>query len=179
MMSSKGVCSSYLSTLKQGDILIGSIEKNVRFHFPKQAPSVWLVANGTGIAPFLGMLSTPKKTRTQLTWGERTEASFDCYREFLEHSLSLGHIQDSGSKQLDTIQFAFSQAKEKNYVQDVLLKQQTQVPKTLQEGGVFMLCGSMAMQVAVLTTLEHITTTQLKQPLGDFEANWQLLMDCY
>lgn len=175
----KGVCSSYLSTLKQGDTLVGSIEKNVRFHFPKQAPSVWLVANGTGIAPFLGMLSTPKKTRTQLTWGARTEASFDCYREFLEHSLSLVQAQESGPKQLDTIQFAFSQAKEKKYVQDVLLKQQTQVAKTLREGGVFMLCGSMAMQEAVLTTLEHITTTQLKQPLGDFEANGQLLMDCY
>ncbi|WP_171017403.1 hypothetical protein, partial [Maribacter sp. ACAM166] len=42
-----------------------------------------------------------------------------------------------------SFQIALSQTKEKRYVQDVLLKQQTEVAKTLKNGGVFMLCGSM------------------------------------
>lgn len=167
----KGACSTYLCTLKQGDTISARIEKNVKFHFPKHASSVWLVANGTGIAPYLGMLHKNTKISTHLTWGGRTEASFDYYREMLESSTS--------QRPLTTYQLAFSQAKEKNYVQDVLLKQQVEVAKTLSEGGVFMLCGSMAMQNAVLDTLEEITRTQLEQPLSDFENNRQILMDCY
>lgn len=42
-----------------------------------------------------------------------------------------------------------------------------------------MLCGSMAMQQSVLDTLNEIATTQLEQPLSEFENNGQLLMDCY
>lgn len=167
----KGVCSTYLCTLKKGDTISSKIEKNEKFHFPKHASSVWLVANGTGIAPYLGMVHHNDKIQQRLTWGGRTEASFDCYRGILESSLS--------RKQIDTFQFAFSQTQEKNYVQDVLLKQQIEVSKTLREGGVFMLCGSIAMQNAVLDTLEEIARTQLKQPLSDFENNGQLLMDCY
>ncbi|WP_415376851.1 hypothetical protein [Patiriisocius sp. Uisw_017] len=167
----KGICSTYLCTLKNGDTISARIEKNAKFHFPKQASSVWLIANGTGIAPYLGMLNENHKTPVQLTWGGRIEASFDCYRPFLESKLL--------PKQVIPYQLALSQTKDKIYVQDVLLDQQTEVAKTLKNGGVFMLCGSMAMQYAVLDTLEGITATHLQQPLSDFENNGQLLMDCY
>ncbi len=167
----KGICSTYLCTLKKGDTISARIEKNVKFHFPKQASSVWLIANGTGIAPYLGMLNEHHKTPVQLTWGGRIETSFDCYRVFLENKLL--------RKQVITYQLALSQTEEKMYVQDVLLDQQAEVSKTLKNGGVFMLCGSMAMQHAVLDTLEEITRTNLQQPLSDFENNGQLLVDCY
>lgn len=167
----KGLCSTYLCILKVGDIILARIEKNMKFHFPKQAASVWLIANGTGIAPYLGMLNENHKTPMQLTWGGRIETSFDCYRGILESKLL--------RKQLIPYQLALSQTKEKRYVQDALLEQQTEVAKTLKNGGVFMLCGSMAMQHAVLDTLDEITTTNLQQPLSDFENNGQLLMDCY
>ncbi len=167
----KGICSTYLCALNVGDTILASIEKNVKFHFPKQASSVWLIANGTGIAPYLGMLNENHTTPMQLTWGGRTEASFDYYREVLESTLL--------RKQITPYQLVFSQAKEKKYVQDVLLKQQTEVARTLKEGGVFMLCGSMAMQHSVLDTLEEIAVTQLQQSLSDFENNGQILIDCY
>jgi len=67
--------------------------------------------------------------------GGRIETSFDCYNEVLESTV-LG-------KEIESFQIALSQTKEKRYVQDVLLKQQTEVAKTLKNGGVFMLCGSM------------------------------------
>jgi sulfite reductase (NADPH) flavoprotein alpha-component len=107
----------------------------------------------------------------KLTWGGRTKASFNCYQEVLENT--------HPSKQLRSCQLAFSQTKENEYVQDILLKQQTEVVKTLKEGGIFMLCGSIVMQHSVLDTLEEITTTKLQQPLSDFENNGQILMDCY
>jgi sulfite reductase (NADPH) flavoprotein alpha-component len=74
---------------------------------------------------------------------------------------------------------ALSQIKDKMYVQDILMQQQKDVVKTLKDGGVFMLCGSIAMQHSVLDTLEEIARTNLQQPLSDFENNGQLLMDCY
>lgn len=167
----KGICSTYLCTLKDGDTISARIEKNVKFHFPKQASSVWLIANGTGIAPYLGMLNQNHKTPVKLTWGGRIETSFDCYREFLESKLL--------RKQVVPYQLALSQTKEKMYVQDVLLDQQIEVAKRLKNGGAFMLCGSIAMQHSVLETLEEITSINLQQPLSDFESNGQILMDCY
>lgn len=166
-----GICSTYLCTLKVGDSIAARIEKNEKFHFPAKAPFVWLVANGTGIAPYLGMVHNNDKIPLRLTWGGRTAASFDCYQEILERPLSRERIKD--------YQLTFSQDNDKAYVQNVLVNQKVEVAKTLKEGGVFMLCGSLAMQHAVLDVLEDITTTVLKQPLSDFENNGQLLMDCY
>jgi sulfite reductase (NADPH) flavoprotein alpha-component len=166
-----GICSTYLCTLKIGETISAHIEKNEKFHFPKKASSVWLVSNGTGIAPYLGMLKENHKIPVKLTWGGRTEVSFNCYQEILENN--------NPSKQTIPYQLVFSQTKERKYVQDVLLRKQTEVAKTLKEGGVFMLCGSMVMQNSVLDVLEEITTNQLQQPLSDFENNGQVLMDCY
>ena len=167
----KGACSTYLCTLKDGDVISGRIEKNAKFHFPREASSVWLIANGTGVAPYLGMLNEDHGVPVQMTWGGRVETSFDCYREILEGS-SVPNLEAS-------YQVALSQIKDKMYVQDVLMQQQKDVVKTLKDGGVFMLCGSIAMQHSVLDTLEEIARTNLQQPLSDFENNGQLLMDCY
>ncbi|MEM7085150.1 MAG: PepSY domain-containing protein [Bacteroidota bacterium] len=167
----KGICSTYLCTLKKGDSMSASIEKNEKFHFPAKASSVWMVANGTGIAPYLGMINKNRKTPVQLFWGGRTEASFNCYREILECSFSKGQTRN--------YHLAFSQVKDKTYVQDILLDRKVEVAKTLKEGGVFMLCGSLAMQHSVLDVLEEITTSQLNQSLSHFENNEQILMDCY
>jgi len=168
---SKGLCSNYLSTLKIGDLIPARIEENKKFHFPVNAPSVWLVGNGTGIAPYLGMMPENDTVPIQLLWGGRTKASFDCYHEVLEGTLS--------RKRIHQYQLAFSQEKDKTYVQDVLINKKEEVAKTLKEGGVFMLCGSVAMQQSVLDVLEEITTVALQKSLRDFENNGQLLMDCY
>lgn len=167
----KGVCSTYLSTLKVGDSMTACVERNIRFHLPKKASSVWFIGNGTGIAPYIGMLTENNTMEKRLLWGGRTAASFDFYRGYVEEALS--------RKQLLQYELALSQEEEKSYVQDVLRNQQIEVAQTLKEGGVFMLCGSMAMQQGVLDVLEEISSTQLQQSLSDFENNGQLLMDCY
>lgn len=168
---SQGKCSSYLCNLKQGDTLDGRIQQNSSFHLPTKSAAIWMIANGTGIAPYLGMLEEGKQIPKRLTWGGRHETSFDCYKDRIDTAL---HQQ-----QLDNYQLAFSQANNHCYVQDLLQQQQTEVAQTLQDGGTFMLCGSLAMQESVLATLDEITTDQLQQPISHFEKNGQLLIDCY
>lgn len=165
----KGICSSFLSTLKENDILSASIEINSDFHFPKKATSVWFISNGTGIAPFIGMINENIDIPKKLLWGGRTKASFDCYSEKL----------DSSFLKSKNYKLAFSQETNKSYVQDILMKQKKDVVKTIKEGGIFMLCGSLSMQNAVLDTLEKISFNELNQPISVLENSGQLLIDCY
>ena len=167
----KGFCSSYLCSLKVGDILYGSISKNIHFHFPKTATKVWCIANGTGISPFLGMLYNNIEIPTVLTWGGRTEASFELYQNLINKSISKGNLK--------SYQLSLSQGNKKQYVQDQIYEQEEQVAKLLKKGGVFMLCGSISMQNAVFKVLDKITTDRLQKPLSEFENNGQLLTDCY
>ena len=67
----------------------------------------------------------------------------------------------------------------KSYVQNILMEQKKDVVKTIKEGGVFMLCGSLSMQNAVLDTLEEISFNELNQPISILENSGQLLIDCY
>ncbi len=168
----KGICSSYLSTLNNGDQLKGFIVKNKTFHFPRKTPSVVLIANGTGVAPFLGMITENKNNiPVHLFWGGRTQASFDLYRDKIEKALT--------KKQLQTFNVAYSQEYQKQYVQDVLIKEASLIVKVLNDGGKIMLCGSLVMQHSVLDALEKISKEKLKKTLSNFENNEQLVMDCY
>src|SRR5690606_6451146 len=63
--------SNYLFKLQIGDIIKAAVENNQDFHFPKKAKSAILIANGTGIAPFLGMRDEHRNTSIKLLWGGR------------------------------------------------------------------------------------------------------------
>src|SRR5690606_2463191 len=58
---SDGLGSNYLYSFSQGSILNGRILKNTSFHLPKSATQIAMIANGTGIAPFLGMIENNTK----------------------------------------------------------------------------------------------------------------------
>ncbi len=168
----KGVCSHYLSNLETGVNIKASIERNPYFHLPEKASSVYMIANGTGIAPFLGMIINERgNIPIRLLWGGRTLASFDCYEAILNAKLP--------ERNDFKYNLALSQEGKKMYVQDVIKHREKEVGQALKDGCVFMLCGSMAMQHSVLDTLEEIAQKELKQPLSDFENNGQLLTDCY
>jgi len=165
---SNGLCSSFLCNLKEGDTVFGTIKNNSKFYFPKNSSSVWLVANGTGIAPYLGMLyENNTKVFTKLIWGGRTNISFNCYQDVLKKE----HIANCC--------LALSKIEEKKYVQDIVLENKVELIELLKQGGVVMLCGSVVMQHAVLNILEEVITIQLGKTLEDFEANGQILTDCY
>ncbi|MAW65345.1 MAG: hypothetical protein CMD18_04025 [Flavobacteriales bacterium] len=166
-----GICSAYLCGLQKGDVISAYLERNESFHFVPDAPSVWLIGNGTGIAPFLGMIEENQNSSLKLIWGGRTVSSFDIYKPYVEKAIKNGLM--------DKYELALSREDNGQYVQDVLAQQENEVSEAFNTGCVFMLCGSMAMQDSVLEVLNRITNTKLNRSLSSFQSNGQLLKDCY
>ena len=166
-----GLCSRFLCHLEVGQSLEAAIEKNQKFHFPVNAPSVWMIANGTGIAPYLGMLKQNSSALIQLTWGGRTSQSFECYKGYIQEAYDYNRIED--------YELVLSREGKGKYVQDALRDQWEKVAQLLDEGGTVMICGSMAMLEEVLKVMDAITMEKLDQPLSAFQENGQLLKDCY
>ena len=167
-----GYCSPYLCQLKKGEKITGCLQPNKSFNFPINSNCALLISNGTGIAPFLGMLEeNENRIPCHLFWGGRTAESFFCYKGFIEKAIS--------EKRLSDYQTAFSKDEENQYVQDLLLKNKNTVANALQENGNILICGSLSMQQGVLEVLEQISQEELNRPLSDFENNGQLAMDCY
>ncbi len=161
-----GVCSNLLFNLPTNGQLQAKISKNKGFHLPKRNRKIILIANGTGIAPFLGMLND-KTTNMHLFLGIRTNASLELYQPYL-HKISSQHIH-----------IAYSQEKERTYVQEILLDQKELIADVLSNKGVIMICGSIVMMKGVLKNLEKITLEQLNSPLKKFQHANQIKTDCY
>lgn len=166
-----GLCSTFLSELEQGSTLMASIDKNPHFHFPKKTPSAILIANGTGIAPFLGMIHQHNTIKISLLWGVRYTSSIDLYRGYIENNI--GHNTNIAQY------IAYSREENKMYVQDMLSKQEDHILKTIKDGGCIMICGSLAMQRQVLDVLESILLEHTELDLDLLQSNGQLRMDCY
>jgi sulfite reductase (NADPH) flavoprotein alpha-component len=167
-----GLGSGFLNNLNKGDVFKARIVKNTAFHFPKKASKVILIANGTGIAPFLGMLDqNTKNIETHLYYGLRQNASFNLYRDVIKENYK--------SKKFTKLKLAFSKEAPKNYVQDLLKQDALFVAETLKYNGVIMLCGSLAMQNDVLAVLNTITRERLNLPLSIFIEKNQIKTDCY
>ncbi|QXP74742.1 PepSY domain-containing protein [Tenacibaculum sp. AHE15PA] len=160
-----GVCSNLLFNLKSANTLLARIEKNKGFHFSKKSKSTILIANGTGIAPFLGMLNSP--STTHLFWGGRTKESLKMYNPFLKN-VPNSHIY-----------IAYSQEQKRQYVQDLILKEQALIASTLKNNGTIMICGSISMMNGVIKVLERISLHQLNTPLSTFQKANQIKTDCY
>jgi len=167
----KGICSNYLCNLSEGNIINASIEYNKSFHFVQNATSVWMIGNGTGVAPFLGMMEENTGAHLKLIWGGRYDSSFDLYKPFVEKAIDKGLM--------DGYDLALSRTGKKQYVQNILANKQLEVSSALESGSVFMICGSIKMESSVLKILDKITKNQLGKPLSYFQKNGQLLKDCY
>ncbi|RNC89496.1 MAG: oxidoreductase [Allomuricauda sp.] len=168
-----GVVSKALAELEQGSIIRAAVIKNKEFHYPKYAPEIICISNGTGIAPFLGMISENVNNKPlHLYWGGRRKSSFAIYKEYVDEALNSG--------KLTRVNYAYSQdAEAKTYVQELLRKDKSEIAKKLNAGAVVMICGSIAMQREVLDVLEQISNVLLNKPLSEFEHQEQLKMDCY
>lgn len=166
-----GLGSNYLYNGEAGDILKGKIISNTHFHLPKKKSQVMMIANGTGVGPFLGMIDENKKHDIQLYLGLRTQDSYELYKSQVE-----GYLQD---RKLRGFQLALSREHHKQYVQDLLLNDAEKVAKLLLSGGTIMVCGSLAMQNGVINALETICSDYAQKPLSYFQKEQQLKMDCY
>jgi sulfite reductase (NADPH) flavoprotein alpha-component len=165
-----GVCANYLATLHEKDRILGRIQPNEKFHFPEKAKDVILIANGTGIAPFLGMIQENKKVRIHLFWGGRTTKSLALYTKYIEAALE--------NKTLSSFQTAYSQ-EQKKYVQELLENQTTLIANLLKKDGVMLICGSLNMQFAVEKVLGIIASQELNTSIEVLKEKKQIRTDCY
>ncbi|GAB3341234.1 hypothetical protein GCM10027299_55290 [Larkinella ripae] len=167
-----GLGSRFLHRLLPGETIQARIVNNDHFHFPKTAPVVIMIANGTGIAPFLGMISqNSQKTPCHLYGGFRERSSFAVYETFLEENRAAQHLTN--------LQVAYSREGEKQYVSQLLARDADLLINVLTTKGVVMICGSLAMQKDVLELLESICQTKLGKSLSFYQSHSQILMDCY
>lgn len=167
-----GLGSNYLYALTPGEVIRARIVPNDHFQFPSTASTVIMISNGTGIAPFLGMIEqNDRKTDCHLYCGFRHHSSFAPFKEAMERSMD--------NKKLSRLQVAYSREGNKQYVKDLLAQDADLVARTLAEKGVLMLCGSLSMQHDVVAWLEHICQEKNGQSISFYQSHGQVLMDCY
>ncbi|MEA5429206.1 PepSY domain-containing protein [Arcicella lustrica] len=171
-LHANGLGSNYLYNLNAEETISAKIVRNKAFHFPKKASSVMMICNGTGIAPFLGMISQNKKQiPSQLYCGFRTHTSLEIYQA------SLKAFQEN--QQLQGLNIALSREGTKQYVGDLVKRDAEQFAEVLQNKGVIMICGSLAMQKDVVEVLDNICQEKIGKSVSYFQSHGQILMDCY
>lgn len=167
-----GLGSGYLYALEKGLRLEALVVNNPGFHFPKRAPRVIMISNGTGIAPFLGMISQNQgKTDCHLYCGFRDKAAFELYKVPLHQ-----HLEEQWLRQLHV---AYSREENRLYVKDLLAEDAHFIRETLENKGVIMICGSLAMEQDVMALLDTICRNSNGKGLAFFRNRGQLLSDCY
>jgi sulfite reductase (NADPH) flavoprotein alpha-component len=168
-----GLGSEYLYKLGTGNVINGHILNNQHFHFPETTAPVIMVSNGTGIAPFLGMIDQQRagKTDCHLYCGFRDQASFALYRDAIGQNTSDG--------KLASLHVAYSREGERQHVKHLLDRDKAFVAEVLGNHGTIMLCGSLSMQNDVIALLEDICKDQLGKSVSYFQSRGQVLMDCY
>ncbi|KQO20572.1 FAD-binding oxidoreductase [Flavobacterium sp. Leaf82] len=168
-----GLGSEFLNNLIPGNTIKARIINNKAFHFPEKARKVALISNGTGIAPFLGMIEQNKtKTETHLYAGFRMETeTVTGYKKFTSEMIE--------KQKLQTFHLALSREAEHFYVMDLIKRDTDFFIDLLQHGGVIMICGSLAMQKDVETILDKLCAERKIKSIADYKDNGQLLTDCY
>ncbi|MCX2473905.1 PepSY domain-containing protein [Pedobacter sp. MC2016-05] len=165
-----GLGSGFLHDLKIDEKFRAAVVKNTHFHFPAKAKTVIMVSNGTGIAPFLGMIDQQGRVQDiHLYCGFRNKASFTLYENAINKEANL----------LTSLHVAYSREGEKQYVKDLLLKDQSVVCQTLRDNGVIMLCGSLSMQKDVIELLDQLCQQDQQKSISYYQSRGQILMDCY
>ena len=131
-----------------------------------------LISNGTGIAPFLGMIDeNEEKKECHLYCGFRSSNDFALYREVIDAGIA--------AQKLKRLNVGYSREGEKVYVKDLLARDASLIIKLLSDKGVLMLCGSLSMQKDVTAWLEEICLSQTGKGLSYYQSHGQVLMDCY
>jgi sulfite reductase (NADPH) flavoprotein alpha-component len=151
-------------------MILADIKENKKFHFPVNTKEVVMISNGTGIAPFLGMINNQnsKPVKSYLFWGGRTKDSYQMYSELIDKAFY--------NKTLSGLFISFSnEDNQKKYVQNSILEKTDLISRVLKNDGIIMICGSVTMQNGVMETLKGISISKLNTPLN---MN-QIMTDCY
>ena len=162
-----GVVSNFLYESDVNSSLNANLQ-NTDFHFPKKAKDVILMGNGSGIAPFIGMIDEIKKKQSvHMFLGMRTEKSLELYKPYLKES------------KLKSISIAYSQEDQNLYVQDVLASKEKFLKRMLDKKSVILICGSIQMGKSVLQVLDTILLENFNYDTSYLLESGQIKMDCY
>lgn len=169
----KGLGSQYLHKLKKGEKISARIIQNELFHFPSKKKEVALIANGTGIAPFLGMISNnSSKKAPSLYCGFRyNNRTSQNYAQFAQKQINKGRLK--------LVKMAFSKEEHPAYVMDLIRQDADEFTRLLSKGGIVMICGSLAMLRDVEKVLDEICIKKLGVTLSKFKDKGQIKSDCY
>ncbi|KFC36193.1 PepSY domain-containing protein [Elizabethkingia anophelis] len=167
-----GLGSGFLYKLKEGQEIKARIVKNSEFHLPKKANKVAMISNGTGIAPFLGMIEeNSKETEAHLYCGFRRSSKLTkSYEDFAAENIQKG--------KLTKLNLAYSREEQSQYVMDLVKRDAIFFIDLLTQGEYIMICGALKMQHDLEDLLRDLCTQQNKN-YEDYKANGQILTDCY
>jgi len=167
-----GIGSGFLHRLNENQEIKARIITNSEFHFPKKASEVIMIANGTGIAPFLGMIDEQTgKTKTHLYCGFRKSSELTVNYEYFAH-------ENIKKGKLSSFNLAFSREEKSQYVMDLVKRDADLFTRVLENGGFIMICGALKMQHDVEDTLRKLCTLKNKD-YETYKVNGQILTDCY
>lgn len=169
----QGLGSGYLYRLEVNEKIKARVMSNPGFHFPAKAGAVAMIANGTGIAPFLGMImGNRKNTPVYLYAGFRHDNELTReYRRFASEEIA--------EKHLVKFDIALSRGETPRYVMDLIREDARFFAGLLDRNGTVMICGSLVMHQEVEAVLDEICLLENKKPLSYYKDNGQVLSDCY
>ena len=149
-----GICSDYLSHLREGDTIEFYIHRNNQFRLPADDRDVIMIGPGTGIAPFRSFLAhrdaTGANGRNWLFFGEQHFVTDFLYQTELQNWLQTGV--------LNKLNVAFSRDQnEKLYVQHKMFQHGKELFDWLNNGASIYICGKKEpMSVDVEDTIMQI-----------------------
>ncbi|HEV7329629.1 MAG TPA: flavodoxin domain-containing protein [Flavisolibacter sp.] len=153
-----GLCSYYLSQMKEGEEIDFYIHKNHLFKLPAEDKDVIMVGPGTGIAPFRSFVAhrdaTGASGRNWLFFGDQHFTTDFLYQTEWQSWMETGV--------LTKMNVAFSRDQdEKLYVQHKLWQHRQELVQWLDNGAYFYICGAKEpMSVDVEAILVKIITEQ-------------------
>jgi len=166
----KGLGSRFLYNLKENEKIKARIIKNSNFNIPEKAKKVIMIANGTGIAPFLGMIEeNTKKREFHLYCGFRKKS-------IITQGFQYYAMENLKKGKLKKFCFTYSQNEKKQYVTDLIKRDYHLIMNILNESGYIMICGSVKMQEDIMNYLNILYNGQNKN-FQDYKN--QILVDCY
>ncbi len=153
-----GLCSYYLSQMKEGEEIDFYIHKNHLFKLPAEDKDVIMVGPGTGIAPFRSFVAhrdaTGASGRNWLFFGDQHFTTDFLYQTEWQSWIETGV--------LTKMNVAFSRdQQEKLYVQHKLWQHRQELVQWLDDGASFYICGAKnPMSVDVENILVKIISEQ-------------------
>nr|XP_055052766.1 nitric oxide synthase 2b, inducible isoform X2 [Misgurnus anguillicaudatus] len=170
-----GVCSTWLNTIKEGDMVPCFIHSSDGFHLPSDpsTPCI-LVGAGSGIAPFRSFWQQRfHDSKKRGLKGNPMTLVFGCQSSDKDHLYKEETLdmQDNGT--LDIIATAYSRqaGQPKVYVQDVLREQMNdKVFEVLhQNRGHLYICGGLNMARDVASSIQEVLVSRLDISLAQAE----------